>query len=333
MLASVVVNVADPAGLGTVSGLAVGSNKVEKNAMYTVTANADTGADFLGWYNGSKLLTTNATYTAQATANIDLTPKFAENNGANITVSFVDKWGNTVKEFKGAVDEVQSALDAELASVVAPNVAGYEFTGWDMDDVAIKALDHSQTIRATYAAATGNYTVTTNGGATFADGTSEMTGVAFDTKVTVTLEGAQGWAINGVTVATGDTYSFYVGSDVTVTPVMGAVTVAPTTSIVSTDKDASSVVVNFLATRNVPDGYTLVSSGFVYGKTAVQDELTLDKASVAYCSVGKNGSAQFLLPYGLSSASGTIGVRSFVTVKDAHGAVSTVYSDIATYTY
>ena len=169
-------------------------------------------------------------------------------------------------------------------------------------------------------------------------------GVAYDAKVTVTKAGTTSWTVNGATVAYGESYSFFCGSDIELVAVKSdedtvktAITIIDT---VQPSKAAPDVI--FTATRVVADNETVVNQGFVYAKNPVAADLTLEnvgktasgtnagKVKVAY---NKTNFTQIGLDYGLNSKSGTIGARAFVTTKDAQGNVKTTYSDAVLYTY
>lgn len=67
----------NPANGGTVSGGGV----VRKGSSVTVTASPSGTYSFAGWYNGATLMSTNASYTFTANADITLTAEFEEPNG------------------------------------------------------------------------------------------------------------------------------------------------------------------------------------------------------------------------------------------------------------
>ena len=71
---------------------------------------------------------------------------------------------------------------------------------------------------------------------------------------------------DGTVVGYGDTYTFFCGSDIELTPVMTAVQQKTTVKILSATPIEGTVKVSFLATRNVAPVETVVKQGFVYGK-------------------------------------------------------------------
>ena len=155
--------------------------------------------------------------------------------------------------------------------------------------------------------------------------------------------GATAWAIDGKIVAYGDSYTFYVASDVTV-KAASATTQAPVVAAVSANQVAGSYKVEFVATRAMVDGCTYLKSGFVYGKNLTDADLTLanvgkkgsaDNSGVVKAAYANSteGSTQFILSYGISAQTGTASAKAFLTYQDQNGKVKTVYSDVMNHTY
>ena len=317
-----------------------GSKKFAENGTYTLVATPNADCTFVGWQTGNKIVSTDATYTTVAIADITYTPVFAE-SAKPVQFTFVDMFNNVISS-----QPVASGADVKIPQ--APTYTGYTFTGWSVDEAAIKAATSSMTVYAQYekdAAAT--YTVTTDADATVAYGSNSAQGtladIPYGTQVTVSKADATAWAIDGKIVAYGDSYTFYVASDVTV-KAASATTQAPVVAAVSANQVAGSYKVEFVATRAMVDGCTYLKSGFVYGKN-------LSDADLALANVGKKGSAdnsgvvkaayanstegstQFILSYGISAQNGTASAKAFLTYKDQKGKVQTVYSDVMNHTY
>lgn len=322
--------------LGEVTGLATGVNNVAYGTEYTLTATALDGAQFDGWEINGKIVSTDATYTSTAVNDVTITPLFSEVSQNTITVKFADPYGNVFATFTGTPEEVAAAVAA--STPVAPVMDGYTFVGWSQD---ITSFTESTTVVAKYEVSAQGYTVTTSGTLTLpADVTNGA--IPYDTAVTVYAEGATAWVVDGVKVGYGDTYTFFVGSDITIEPVFDAVTAVPTVNIVSANQISGSHKVSFLATRNVPDGYVLVNAGFVYGKNLTDADLDLDNVGkngaaaeagvvkVAYAS--KTGADQFALNYGITAQVGTASAKAFVVVKKG-ATTSVIYSDAQLFTY
>ena len=317
-----------------------GSKKFAENGTYTLVATPNENCTFVGWQTGNKIVSTDATYTTVAIADITYTPVFAE-SAKPVQFTFVDMFNNVISS-----QSVASGADVEIPQ--APTYTGYTFTGWSVDEAAIKAATSSMTVYAQYekdAAAT--YTVTTDADATVAYGSNSAQGtladVPYGTQVTVSKAGATAWAIDGKIVAYGDSYTFYVASDVTV-KAASATTQAPVVAAVSANQVAGSYKVEFVATRAMVDGCTYLKSGFVYGKNLTDADLTLanvgkkgsaDNSGVVKAAYANSteGSTQFILSYGISAQTGTASAKAFLTYKDQNGKVRTVYSDVMNHTY
>ena len=317
-----------------------GSKKFAENGTYTLVATPNENCTFVGWQTGNKIVSTDATYTTVAIADITYTPVFAESSKP-VQFTFVDMFNNVISS-----QPVASGADVEIPQ--APTYTGYTFTGWSADEATIKAATSSMTVYAQYekdAAAT--YTVTTDADATVAYGSNSAQGtladVPYGTQVTVSKAGATAWAIDGKIVAYGDSYTFYVASDVTV-KAASATTQAPVVAAVSANQVAGSYKVEFVATRAMVDGCTYLKSGFVYGKNLTDADLTLanvgkkgsaDNSGVVKAAYANSteGSTQFILSYGISAQTGTASAKAFLTYKDQNGKVQTVYSDVMNHTY
>lgn len=317
-----------------------GSKKFAENGTYTLVATPNANCTFVGWQTGNKIVSTDATYTTVAIADITYTPVFAE-SAKPVQFTFVDMFNNVISS-----QSVASGADVKIPQ--APTYTGYTFTGWSADEATIKAATSSMTVYAQYekdAAAT--YTVTTDADATVAYGSNSAQGtladVPYGTQVTVSKAGATAWAIDGKIVAYGDSYTFYVASDVTV-KAASATTQAPVVAAVSANQVAGSYKVEFVATRAMVDGCTYLKSGFVYGKNLTDADLTLanvgkkgsaDNSGVVKAAYANSteGSTQFILSYGISAQTGTASAKAFLTYKDQNGKVKTVYSDVMNHTY
>ena len=317
-----------------------GSKKFAENGTYTLVATPNADCTFVGWQTGNKIVSTDASYTTVAIADITYTPVFAE-SAKPVQFTFVDMFNNVISS-----QSVASGAAVKIPQ--APTYTGYTFTGWSVDEAAIKAATSSMTVYAQYekdAAAT--YTVTTDADATVAYGSNSAQGtladVPYGTQVTVSKDGATAWAIDGKIVAYGDSYTFYVASDVTV-KAASATTQAPVVAAVSANQVAGSYKVEFVATRAMVDGCTYLKSGFVYGKNLSDADLTLanvgkkgsaDNSGVVKAAYANSteGSTQFILSYGLSAQNGSASAKAFLTYKDQNGKVQTVYSDVMNHTY
>lgn len=318
------------------------TTKVLANSTVTLTAQANEGAEFVGWKVANKLVSTNETYSFTAVADTEVTPVFTETAESTFVVVFIDMYGNVV-----STQEVASGANIKVPAT-APIYPGYTFKGWALTNDEITALTEGKTIRAIYEKdATQTYTVKAAGATITVNGTDytdKAENVAYDAKVTVTKAGATSWTVNGATVGYGESYSFFCASDIELTAVTKADDTSKTqVAIVSTTRpSATDCDVLFVATRTVADNETVVSQGFVYGKNVTDSDLTLE--NVGKTASGTNpgkvrviynntNASQIGLNYGLTSKTGVAGARAFVVTKDADGNVHTYYSEPSLYDY
>lgn len=317
------------------------TTKVLANSTVTLTAQANKGAEFVGWKVANKLVSTNETYSFTAVADTEVTPVFTETAESTFVVVFIDMYGNVV-----STQEVASGANIKVPAT-APIYPGYTFKGWALTNDEITALTEGKTIRAIYEKdATQTYTVKAAGATITVNGKDydgKAENVAYDAKVTVTKAGATSWTVNGATVGYGESYSFFCASDIELTAVTKSDDTSKTqVAIVSTTRpSATACDVLFVATRTVADNETVVSQGFVYGKNVTASDLTLEnvgntasgtnpgKVRVIYNSTN---ASQIGLNYGLTAMTGVAGARAFVVTKDADG-THTYYSEPSLYDY
>jgi hypothetical protein len=312
------------------------AKKVAEGDTVTLTAEPAEGATFVGWtVNGTNTISTNPTLTATVLANITYTPVFEVTTDSTFTVTFVDAFANVV-----STQVVASGADVTVPTAPArPGYTSATDNGWSLSNDDIAALTSSATVTAQYTKdAETTYTVTaTDCDITVGGETAQDTATAtYDAKVTVTKEGATAWQVNGVTVAYGDSYSFFVVGDIELVAVTDAVEATPSVANVGVGETGSTGAVQavFKATRTMADGYTYVNSGFVYGKGDL-GEITLDdvNGSAVKAVYNKTTSEQFTLSYGLKAQSGTMTARAFLAYTDKSGETVVVYADPMTYTY
>lgn len=331
-LGSITLNGAD-ATKGANARLAVGDD-----VTLTAKANTETG-EFVGWKVGTKIVSTDETYKTVATANITYEAVFAEKVDETFTVVFVDPYGNVI-----STQPVTSGADIKVPT--APTLIGYTFTGWSMNEEEISKLTDGATIYAQYKKDdVAKYTVTAPEGATLTvDGveTASPATVAYDAKVSVHKDGVAAWQVDGVTVAYGDTYTFFCGSDMNLVAVDNVVEQKTTVVITGVNEIAGSVQVSFAASRNVAPGETVVKQGFIYGKNLADSELTLNNvgnkgadanAGTVKIAYTKNSAADISLRYGLSKKDGKVSAAAFVITKTADGTLKPTISEVKSYTY
>lgn len=335
----------------TVAGSALGTVTINDEAIsndvknlayassYTLKATPAENAEFVGWMVGNRIVSTETTYTTNAYADVTYVPVFAEKSASTFTVTFMDSYGNVVKTV--------SSADLPLAELPeATQYAGLVFDSWSMTLDQVNDLTDSATVYAnykndevqTYTINADNCTITIDG--VDYPGTATAT---YNTKVTVKAnDGAEKtWKVNGAVAGFGAEYTFYCGSDVTITT-EDVVAAKPVVSAVSMTKANGSYRVKFLATRSIPDGYKLVESGFVYGKAMAAEDLVLENVGKVVgtdngtlkqmvCS-NTSGDGQFAVNYGVKAMNQTACARAYIIYTD--GVKTTVdYSEAMIYTY
>ena len=328
---------ANELGTTTLNGMPTtgAAQKVAYESTYTLKATANEGAEFVGWMVNGKMVSTNAVYTTGAYADLTYVPVFAPKAAVDFVVTFIDQFNKVIA----------TIASSELAGLIelpsAPDYPHYTFEGYDLSLDEVKALKDSTVVTASYAKDATTYTVTAYGCTITVDGVDyqETATVAHDARVTVKPNSddvAKSWTVNSSQAAFGSEYSFYVTANVEVAYSTLDVTAAPTVANVSMDQ-IDDVKVRFLATRSVTDGYTLLESGFVYGKDMNSADLVLENVNGTTCRVMKNSNmaadGQFALTVGIASKTGKLGVAAYIIVKDSAGTVSAIYAPVQEWTY
>ena len=312
------------------------ANKVAYEENYTLAATPSEDAEFVGWSVGGKIISTDATYTTAAYADLTYVPVFAQKTN-DFTVTFVDRFNMVLGTVSGA--DV-AALEAMPETY---DYLGYTFTGWSMSLEEVQALSENTVVTANYEKDDSiTYTVSAPGCVITVDGAeyNDTAEVGFDQGVTVkAADGtATAWTVNGANAAYGAEYTFYVTSDVTVAYTSEEVTAVPTVAAVDVTPTENGKV-RFLASRNVPAGYTVAESGFVYGKDYEDAEaaLVLENATTGGCYLVKSSNTandgQFALTFGIASGAGVAYARAYVIAVDAEGNSAVYYADVQSFDY
>ena len=326
-------------GTVTLNGEAVTygvANKVAYEENYTLAATPSEDAEFVGWSVGGKIISTDATYTTAAYADLTYVPVFAQKTN-DFTVTFVDRFNMVLGTVSGADVAALEAMP-EIYDYL-----GYTFTGWSMSLEEVQALSENTVVTANYEKDDSiTYTVSAPGCVITVDGAeyNDTAEVGFDQGVTVkAADGtATAWTVNGANAAYGAEYTFYVTSDVTVAYTSDEVTAVPTVAAVDVTPTENGRV-RFLASRSVPEGYTVVESGFVYGKDYEDAEaaLVLENATTGGCYLAKSSNTandgQFALTFGIASGTGVAYARAYVIAVDAEGNSAVYYADVQSFDY
>ena len=198
----------------TIGGTVTGGGSYQEGQSCTVTATPATGYTFTNWTEGSTVVSTNASYTFEVTANRNLVAHFTANT-YTVNVSAQPTIGGNVTG-GGTFNYGQSC------TVNATPAANYNFTNWTENGSVVSTnASYTFTVSAnrnlvanfTYVPPTYTITVSANpteggtvtGGGTFQQGQS----------CTLTATPATGynfvrWTKNGQQVSTNATYTFSV---------------------------------------------------------------------------------------------------------------------------
>lgn len=303
---------------------------------YTLVATPAENAEFIGWMVNGKLVSESASYTTGAYADLTYVPVFAEKD-ATFTITFIDQFNRVIATLTNAEVAALSALPT------APEYPHYTFDAYNMTLDEVKALDAADVVIANYTKDDSTFVVNAAGCTITVDGVdyADTATVAHDALVTVKPANddvATAWTVNGSEASYAAEYSFYVTADVDVTYATSVVVAAPTVANVSMDAvEGSAYKVRFLATRSVTEGYTLLESGFIYGKNLAEADLILDNVNGSTCRIAKNSNmaadGQFAITFGVTAATGTACARAYIIVKDAAGTVSAIYAPMQEWVY
>ncbi|MBR0304764.1 MAG: fibronectin type III domain-containing protein [Bacteroidales bacterium] len=113
----------------TEGGTITGAGSFNENTEVTLTANANTGYDFTGWYNGDDQVSENTSYTFTVTGNVTLEARFAPRH----TVTFNAGNGScATTSLEGSTIDLSNVV--ALPSDLCAN-QGWTFAGWSETSV------------------------------------------------------------------------------------------------------------------------------------------------------------------------------------------------------
>ncbi|MBE6294083.1 MAG: hypothetical protein E7090_05315 [Bacteroidales bacterium] len=118
----------DTNGSVTINDSPVTSVTVDEGTQVTLVATPNSGYEFAGWYDGTTLVHSEATYSFIVSADVDLTATYRV-SVVQYTVSAAAGNGGSVTINGGPVTSVTVDEGTEVTLVATPN-DGYEFTGW-----------------------------------------------------------------------------------------------------------------------------------------------------------------------------------------------------------
>lgn len=332
-------------GSVTINGAAYNPNDdYEVGSTVTLGAVADEGYSFLYWTDeNNTVLSTDAEFATVMPKIANFKAVFAKTTSDTASVIFANRIGEAV-----AIQEVVKGTVISLPE--PPQSYGYTCNGWKVGEQVLPAgteitINESTVIRAEYTKDAVRYTVTVEGGTV--DGAASGT-YKYNTKVTVIFDSsvlAQGDVFYGWHIASSENadsvishstqYTFYVGSDVSLTALVttGDVEVAPIIDVTNVAVVNDGKSISFLTERTVPDSFTLVESGVIYTSDIEKiSTMTLDNVGgnlYARKTVSTTPNGQMRMT--LSSRDGsaiTAYLTAYMTYIDKYGEYFTVYSDV-----
>lgn len=142
-----IVSVEITAENGTVTGAA----KYIKGSSVTVTATANSGYKFKGWYADNTMVSNESTYTFTADTNISLIAKFekeytggtgkSSSSTGSCTIKLDTNGGNSLKN-------ISVKKGQKIGTIETPKKDGYVFDGWYSDKALTKPYNSDETVTA-----------------------------------------------------------------------------------------------------------------------------------------------------------------------------------------
>ena len=142
-----IVSVEITAENGTVTGAA----KYIKGSSVTVTATANSGYKFKGWYADNATVSTESTYTFTADTDISLIAKFEKEYTGGTGKSSSSAGGCTIKlDTNGgnSLKNISVKKGQKIGTIETPKKDGYVFDGWYSDKALTKPYNSDETVTA-----------------------------------------------------------------------------------------------------------------------------------------------------------------------------------------
>ncbi len=297
-----------------------------------LTAVPRSGYEFLYWKDGnSRIVSTVPEITFTVGSKIKLTAVCAPVSSSNVLITFRDISGVILAE---------GSSNTEIKVPAKPYSLGYEFKCWVADGVRYEftpksvldtsSINKNTMFMAGYTKEEETYTVTVTGGNT--------TGgeYRYNTKVKVVAKAPEPgkkfayWLRDGKIVCYEPEYTFHVGSyDTNLEAVYkdNNEVLAEVPVIVMHDvKVVAGNKLSFVAERNLPEEYTLVSTGIILSKTA--GDITLDtNGAIIATATSKDKKGQLMVRKKDVLYSERWYGRAYLVYKDGENMI-TVYSNI-----
>ena len=309
-------------GTVTANGTPITSAEYVENTDVTLVATANDGYQFAYWTNESgRVISRDAEYTTTMVFSKTLKAVYVKaSSEETFTVTFFGKSGQVLD-----VQVVELGNNATAPEV--PFYAGYTFADWNKD---YKNVTSDMEVTALYTADVESHTITPADGV-LVNGSDSAVELPHNSRVTVTAADTDnfgGWSLDGgkTIISYAPTYTFYAGTNVTVTLVTGAQDAKAVSAITNVETGKGYVAI--LTERTAPEGYTLVSTGIIISKDSSKtlDLATAEKEDgvILKTSASADANGQYRLTMKTTSGT-TLYFNSFAVYKNAVGEIVTVY--------
>ena len=258
---------------------------------------------------------------------------------ADLVIEMAASHTVSVKGRQSNSTEIKVANGASIIlSNVAPSSYGYKVVGWTdgegrkiLTDTVI--VTEAITLKPIFEVSDEykGYVVLVSGASNTEGGTyqyNEKITLEFDSSVLGEGEYFGGWinAATNAVISYEETYTFYVGANTTISALISqeAAEIKPVVAITDVcDMNGDGSRWSFLMERTVPEGYTYVASGFVYGVT---EFATPADATHKREAQSESANGQFRVTINLVNAT-DVYMISYLTYADAEDNEVTIYSN------
>lgn len=321
-----------------------------------ITVNYVGSNEFSYWKNASdKIMSKTQEYTFRIVDDTDLTPVFIQDSQTGSYVEFISAYDQVMKAEMWYSDD--TVMEHALPS--GPSKLGGVFKYWSLDgdteatvESIINAVKLGNSKRITVVPVyeiTGNtYTVKI----VYPDSSlEEYSGLAEGDIKTVSAKNIDGkefsyWSTaeqNGIILGYSSNYSVRMSQNITLYAIYDAENVQAVPRIVMTNVFANITdnvqKLSFEATRDVPEGYTIVETGMLYttqSELSTADKMILNGNGIKQTVSKDINSSQgiFIVNFNVTDhLDDPIFARGYVVVLNSEGNIETYYTDVFSGTY
>ena len=321
------------------------SQKYDLNTEITLEA---TGEDFLYWMNSSrKIMTTSREYSFTLVRSTTVTAVYKRAAEATAYVEFVSAYDQVIQA-------QNYSADSSITIPNGPSKAGYTFVSWDKTAEEIRSLiSEGETyirVNPVYEAMSGSYSLTVvyDGEAEEAE---QLAGNQIYTLEAREIEGRKFayWQDDwGHKLSTNETYKYMLNRDATIYAMYVDESEEAIEEPLITITNAKGIVdggenkIQYTIIHDVPEGYTVLENGAVYGTSSRfggeggSELLVLDGEKTYNAVSNKNDRyGVYFFTYKVGSVvNRAVYVKGYMKVRnDETGVTETIYSDIIAKTY